>query len=372
MRITNGMMMKRYSRNLNVNLAAEDKTSQQIASGRRFQRGSEDPVRALRALQVRRGGDALEQFSSNIDVADAWLSQTETVITAIKSSATDAMNLIIQGRNDTLAPEDRQVIATSLRSIQDALLKDLNTQIAGKYILGGANTKEVPFTVDPHTGHLMFNGEDVFLADENHPLQSLNDKVYTDLTGEFKLDGDGNIVDKSTVFDMYTPGVNVIGIGPDNLYNLIGRIADSFESEYMPTNVDVPDGLGGTTIVPVNAGEDRMQDIDGPVVASNDPNSKFYNDPYAGPIGLFQRLQTAQTNTLVELVKVGEKSNFVSYLKERNDNNLYQTQTMQNNLEFMPPDEAILNFKMQDYVYKACLQMSSYIMQPSLMDYLKS
>ena len=395
MRITNGMMMKRYSRNLNVNLAAMDKTSQQIASGRKFQRGSEDPVSALRALQVRRSGDALEQFSSNIDVATTWLAQTETAVATIKSSADKAVDLIVQGRNDTLAPEDRAVIATSLRGVRDALLKDLNTQIAGKYILGGANTKgdvntkEAPFTVDEATGHLMFNGEDVFEATSLDDFKSLQDHVYVDLTGEFKLDSDkndSNIVDKSTVFDMYTPGLNIIGVGPNNLYNLISRIADAFDSEYRIVTKPVTDANGNAVydeagnqiMTTVNEGFDHMSDIDGPVNKVTDENDPFFGDQnfdaYADPPGfnpgLFERLQNAQTKAIIELVKVGEKSNFVSYLKDRNDANLYDTQVMQNKLEVLPPDEAIMNFKMQDYVYKACLQMGSYIMQPSLMSYL--
>lgn len=363
MRITNGMIMKRYNKNLNTNLFDMNKTSQQVASGRRFQKGSEDPVRALKALQVRRNVNALEQYSFNIETVDTWLSQTETAIMAVKTAADKAVDLIVEGRNDTLAPEDRAIIATALRSIQEALLKDLNTQVANKYLLGGVNTKEVPFTVDPDTGHLMFNGEDVFTAESLDDLKSVSDHVYVDLTGEFKLDGAGEIVDKSTVFDMYTPGVNVIGVGPNNLYNLIGRIADAFESEYKPEEITMPDGEKIT----INADENRMADLDGPV--ENDLPQ--YGGAYEGSIGLFQRLQDAQTKVLVEVVKVGEKANFVSYLKQRTDDNLYDAQVMQSKLEVIPPDEAILNYKMQDYVYKACLQMSSYIFQPSLMDYLR-
>ena len=359
MRVTNGMMIKRYSKNLNLNLGAMNRTSHQIASGRRFERGSEDPVRALKALQVRRSGDALEQFSSNIDTVDSWLRQTETAVMAIKSSADKAVDLVLQGRNDTLAPEDRKIIATNLRSIQEALLKDLNTQIANKYLLGGANTKQVPFTVN-EDGHLMFNEQDIFIIDNIEEWMDEQEHVYADLTGEFQYvpnDPDWNFIDKSTVFDMFTTGVSIIGAGPNNLYNLIGRIAESFESEYKFEEQEI----NGETII-VQVGVNRMQDIDGPI--TDDPD---YNDSR----GLFERLQERQVNAIIELVKVGEKANFTAYLKERTENNLYETQVMQNNLELIPPDEAILKYKMQDYVYKACLQMSTYIFQPSLMDYLK-
>lgn len=386
MRVTNGMIIKRYSKNLNSNLNLMNRTSQQIASGRRFERGSEDPVSALKSLQVRRSGNALEQYSKNIDTVESWLSQTETAVLAVKTSADKAMDLIIQGRNDTLAPEDRAIIAASLRSIQEALLKDLNTQIAGKYLLGGSNTKTVPFTVNDE-GHLIFNGVNVFEANdfEDTDIMEAMQPIYVDLTGEFKYTDDNldEFVDKSTVFDMYTAGISIIGVGPNNLYNLIGRIADSFESEYQyeklyhPNGDPVLDTITGEHIIGA-AGIDRMQDIDGPVIAATDPNDPFFKNrdfdsfnAYQGDVGLFKRLQDKQQNAIIELVKVGEKSNFINYLQERTGNSLYEAQLMQNKLELIPPDEAILKFKMQDYVYKACLQMSSYIFQPSLMDFLR-
>ena len=380
MRITNGMMMRKYGKNLNINLGRMNETSTQIESGRRFQRGSQDPVRALKSLQIRRNLSALEQYGSNIDVADSWLANTEAAVSAIKNHADKAVDLILQGRNDTLAPEDRMIIATALRHTQEALLKDLNSQSSYRYLLGGANTKEVPFTVDKTTGHLLFNGEDVFemgmpesggtfttYKKDEHDFESLQTKVYSDLTGEFKLKNSGEIVDLSTVFDMFTPGIAIIGVGPNNLYNLIGRIAFSFESEYKMESVTLTDGMDYL----VNAGKDRMKEIDGPITSDDEIGLDSPYSGYVGGDGLFKRLQDAQLNALISLVQVGEKSNFVNFLKNRNEDYIYQAEAIQNKLEVMPPDEAIMLFKMQDYVYKACLQMGTYIFQPSLMDYIK-
>ncbi|MCL2097028.1 MAG: flagellar hook-associated protein FlgL [Oscillospiraceae bacterium] len=415
MRITNGMMMRKYGKNLNVNLGRMNRTSQQIESGRRFQRASEDPVRGLKALQIRRNLSSLHQYSSNIDTVDSWLAQTEVAVSAIKSHADKAVDLVLQGRNDTLSSEDRLLIATSLRNVQEALLKDLNSQVAGKYLLGGANTKEVPFTVDPDTGQLMFSGVSVWeYGQDGDPgsgvgftpfnphdedavghFNSLEAKAYVDLTGEFQLD-DGEVVDKSTLFDMYTPGLAVVGVGPNNLYNLIGRIIHAFESEHRMEPETVENVFNTSTgeyedmVYMINKGTNLMRNIDGPVEELeylldiiDDPNSSpeavdkaqkeydLYSEAYTGGDGLFKRLQDAQLNALISLVNVGEKANFVSYLQERNEEYVYQAEVMQNKLEGIPADEAIMNFKMQDYIYKACLQMGSYIFQPSLMDYIK-
>jgi flagellar hook-associated protein 3 len=401
------MMARKYGRNLNINLGRMNQTSQQIESGRRFQRASEDPVRGLKALQVRRNLSALNQYSVNIDTVDSWLAQTEVVVSAIKAHADKAVDLVLQGRNDTLSTEDRTLIATALRNVQEALLKDLNSQVASRYLMGGANTKEVPFAVDPETGHLMFNGESVFdvgtpesgvgfTVVKEGDFESLEANVYVDLTGEFQLTEYGELVDRSTVFDMFTPGVNVIGVGPNNLYNLIGRIIHSFESEHSIQPQTIENVFNPVTgeyedvVHMINKGVNRMRDIDGPVDPLShlldvigDPDTPdhirdqaefdyaLYSEAYVGGDGLFKRLQDAQLNALISLVNVGERANFVSYLKERNEEYVYQAEVLQSKLEGIPADEAIMRFRMQDFVYKACLQMGSYVFQPSLMDYIK-
>ena len=442
MRITNNMMMNRYKRNLNMNLGQMNSTSNQIATGRRFMKGSEDPVRALKALQVRRRGDALEQFHFNIESAQAWIDGTEAAVMAIKQSADNAFDLVLQGRNDPLAAEDRQIIATALRSVQDQLLKDLNAQYSNKYLLGGANTKLMPFVVDQTTGHLWYNVDPDFIdADTGavlaeHGVEGWNvfelehisditeSPVYWDLTGTFQLDDvGGDIINNTALFDGRTTGLDIIGVGPNNLYNLIGRIALAFEMEDMrsidgPMDTTAflnetllgPDGemysmfddflfsrypdihgdvnpVYPLTIIVGEGGPDE-QSIISPEVPGHRPYHSttmemYREDDYAyirafengihgfpDGKGLAQRLQDIQVNAIIKLTEVGEKSNYLGFLKMRNENSTDQMYELQFKLEAMEPEEAILNFKMHDYVYKACLQMGAYIFQPSLMSFL--
>ena len=121
----------------------------------------------------------------------------------------------------------------------------------------------------------------------------------------------------------------------------------------------------------MNSGKIRMDEIYGPITEEADVDFDGAYVSGAEEHGLFKRLQDAQLNALLSLVNVGEKANFISYLKERNEEYIYQAEVMMNKLEVIPPDEAIMNFKMEDYVYKACLQMGTYIFQPTLMDYIK-
>ncbi|MCL2099532.1 MAG: hypothetical protein FWH24_03740 [Oscillospiraceae bacterium] len=444
MRITNNIMMNRYKRNLNINLNRMNDTSNQISTGRRFMKGSEDPVRALKALQVRRHGDALEQYHFNIESAEAWVKDTESAVMALKSSTDRAFDLILQGRNDPLSIEDRQIIATALKSIQDQILKDLNTQLSGKYLLGGANTKVMPFVVDKVTGHLWYNvdpeaidadtgevnaihGVDGWNVFEMEHIDELEEApIYWDLTGTFQMDElGGDIVNTTALFDIRTTGLDIIGVGPNNLYNLIGRIALAFEMEDMkaidgPVDVELfideiaigPDGeefwpfedflismypditqpnpdyphttyilSDGSIIIgtPDTPPSEYMERIIRPEVPGHRPYlattmNMFLDEDYLmafdGAKGLAERLQDIQVNAIIQVTKVGEKSNYLEFLQQRNENSMDQLYEMQYKLEALPPDEAILYFKMHDYVYKATLQMGAYIFQPSLMSFL--
>lgn len=373
MRITNNMMMRTYGGNLMSNLSDMDKTGQKIASGRNFQKASEDPLTALRALQVRKSIREMDQYMKNIDYAESWLSQTETGVSAVKTCIDEALLLLVQGRNDTLTGGevaykfdsegnlmyddegdpiyetygDRNIIATNIRGIQEQLLKNLNTQINGKYIFGGANTKQAPFAVysnpdnpdDEQNGHLIYNTQDIVDMEDISELE--NDKVWYDLGMGFRLDEDDDLVDPNSAFDMYTPGTDLIGVGEDNLYNLLGKIADAFESN----NMDLIDGILGAS------------DADA--------------DPENDGVGLFKKLEIAQQKVLIQLTNVGERSKFVEYLKNRTDSNLYEAETYQNKLEAIKYEEEIMNYKMQQMVYSACLQTGTYVLQQSLMDYLR-
>lgn len=392
MRITNNMMLRRYSSDLMRSLNQMDTIGIKIASGRKYQRASEDPMTALKALQVRRNITDMDQYMKNIDYAENWVNQTETGLNGIKQCVDDALLLIIQGRNDTLTGKennylydkegnvmyddngnplgnyrydkagnvmydedgnpmyevygDRAVIAANIRSIQEQLLKTLNTQAAGKYIFGGANTKSAPFAVHSESGHLLFNssdGEDGDVWDmDSEFLGDYYDKVFFDLGLGFRLDEEDN-VDPDSAFDAYVPGIKIVGVGADNLYNLLGKIADAFESDDM----DLIDGILGS------------DDLD------------YSNSSVEDGAGLFKKLEMAQQKALLEITNMGERSKFLEYLRDRTDANLYDANVLQNKLEAISYEEEIMNYQMQKMVYSACLQTGTYVLQQSLMDYLR-
>ena len=54
MRITTSMMSNKYIKNLNKSAYEMNKLSEKVETGRKFVKGSEDPVSAIKAYKLRR------------------------------------------------------------------------------------------------------------------------------------------------------------------------------------------------------------------------------------------------------------------------------------------------------------------------------
>ena len=82
MRITNKVMQNNALSNINRNKELQDDLNNQIATGKRIMKPSDDPVIAIRSLRLRGDVNQVNQYyQKNIPDAQAWLSITESAIT---------------------------------------------------------------------------------------------------------------------------------------------------------------------------------------------------------------------------------------------------------------------------------------------------
>ena len=88
MRVTNSMMISQLMKNLNRNLKRMETQQYQLATGKQIVRPSQDPVGITRSLQARTELSKIEQYSKNVDDAQAWLTQSETALSEMNSLIT--------------------------------------------------------------------------------------------------------------------------------------------------------------------------------------------------------------------------------------------------------------------------------------------
>ena len=161
MRITMGMVMNQYNKNLNNSLSLLNESDQRQITLRKFNEASEDPFSASKAYRLRREYLSNESYQGDLgDAADQMLLAHTTILDVNKTLTEASSGECLQAISDTTSDTGRGAIAKALRGLQQTLVSQLNTQFGDKYIFGGSNTSSVPFTVGSN-GKLLYRGIDV-------------------------------------------------------------------------------------------------------------------------------------------------------------------------------------------------------------------
>ncbi len=141
MRVTNQMISNNSLRNLQTSTKRLDSLTQQLTTGQKIQRASEDPVVAVRALKLRNTVGQLQQFKEkNIKDANSWMELTENSITSISNYLEYMNGYCTQGSTDSFNNDDRSAIAETIRSYKDMIFSEGNATYAGRYIFSGYKT----------------------------------------------------------------------------------------------------------------------------------------------------------------------------------------------------------------------------------------
>lgn len=141
MRITNKVMQNNALVNINNNKVMQDMLNTQLATGKKVNRPSEDPIVAIRALRLRSDVEQVTQYlKKNAPDADSWLKLTEGALKTTVSVMKDMIEQCEKGSSDQLKTEDRQVIIDSLNELYKEVYDTGEGDYAGRYIFTGYRT----------------------------------------------------------------------------------------------------------------------------------------------------------------------------------------------------------------------------------------
>lgn len=350
MRVTNKMLTSRYTRDLNKSLSNLNTQSQKVDTGRKFFKGSEDPIGAVKAYRLRREYLKNEDYLTNIQEADSIFTSAESNLMGINKNLNSVYLSYLKGINGDKGTEERQIISEELRKVQESMITTLNSTFNDKYLFSGASMEEPPFTVKPNASgrnELYYKGVNVSIADESaapgSPAKVSYDKLvelskenmYIDIGLSLQVDSSGK-VDPNSVFDLAIPGIKFLGFGktstgePNNIYDLITDIREELGKDGTPGNE-----YSYTKIMP-----------------------------------LIQNFEKQKSLNLKEITHMGAKANYLDFIKTRTDDNNINLSQKINDTEFIDPAEAIMDWKMMQYSYTASLQMGTKLIQPSFIDFM--
>jgi flagellin-like hook-associated protein FlgL len=89
---------------------------------------------------------ALEQFGRNRDALTTQYTATETALDNVENLLIRAQELAVQAANDTLNPQDRQIVEQEIAQLFAEAMQSGNTESNGSHIFAGRRTDKPPFT----------------------------------------------------------------------------------------------------------------------------------------------------------------------------------------------------------------------------------
>lgn len=145
MRVSNSQIFNTAIRYLNQNSSAYFDANEQVSSGKRINRPSDDPSGAGRVTRYRADLNRLGQYQDNITHGKTFLNQTESTLNLINDLRVSAKEIALQGANGSHTSSEMNNMAGSVATIKSQLVSLANTQVGDEYIFGGYDVSSPPY-----------------------------------------------------------------------------------------------------------------------------------------------------------------------------------------------------------------------------------
>jgi flagellar hook-associated protein 3 FlgL len=360
------MMMSNYQQELSDNLNRLNNDSNKVSSEKNFTRASQDPIGAMEALKTTRQLASVTQYQQSVTSTTSWMNSAESSVKTVDSILQSSSETLTAAKNGTNNAGDDSNYAASVDSYQQEMLETLNSTFNGQFIFGGNASGNPPFkagtaddlsgagadidttggfTSDQVEGKLLYNipNTSVYIpvsavnnvtdpTDPNYKYSINNPAMkYTmpvDVGLGMKTDSSGNVA-SGTAFDASTSALdflaqNISAGGSTNVYDTLGTVSTQLK-----------------------AGDNTQLDT---------------------PLSLTQSTQDSELKTNVV---IGEKSKMLGFLGTQLTSESTNLTTSLSGVEDADVTAAMTNFSMSQMVYQASLQISSDVLQNSLIDFLK-
>ncbi|MCI7758476.1 MAG: hypothetical protein MSH49_00435 [[Eubacterium] saphenum] len=218
MRVTNSVIMRGFNRDLNRVGSLKNDTMHRITSTRKFNRASEAPLSAAKALNVRKSLYFSAQYKENLKVADSFYTEAETSLLQVSEKLASVRETIIAAVNTTKSIDEYNIYAQQLERHAEELCAVFNTDTAGRAIFGGESDDGSPFTIEKDA-----NGNASTVLYHGVPLNAMNDPkafpysnvVVGDIGLGIDVDQQTQAIDEQSALRISFNGSEVSGCGAE-------------------------------------------------------------------------------------------------------------------------------------------------------------
>jgi flagellar hook-associated protein 3 FlgL len=125
-----------------------DEIQQQLSTGRRIDRVSQDPSGGTLALEHRNTIGFESQMRRNLSSGLAFINASEAALDGVTESLQRMRELTVQAANDTLSTQERQNISIEVDQLTMHVVQMANTNFAGAYVFSGQKTDQPAYQVN--------------------------------------------------------------------------------------------------------------------------------------------------------------------------------------------------------------------------------
>lgn len=140
------------NRALHQRYAEQAQLNEELATGLRVRRGSDDPTAFGIARRLDGAINRFDQFERSIDSAMAWAGSSQDTLDDIANLMTNAYEEGVRGASDSIGEDGRSMIADRIDGILQQVVSQLNTKGQDGYLFAGTNTTTKPFVLDNAVG----------------------------------------------------------------------------------------------------------------------------------------------------------------------------------------------------------------------------
>ncbi|HEX5343838.1 MAG TPA: flagellar hook-associated protein FlgL [Duganella sp.] len=205
MRIATSQFQATMNRGLQDNQSALASLTARMASGKKLNVPSDDPVTAVRLSRLAREEAIVGQYRDNIAAIKIRLSTNETYLTSMVNDITQSHDLLVWAADASNTGADLKSMTQTMTSLRDSLFYSANQKDQeGRYVFSGTLTDTPAIKYDPNAAvgaRYSFQGN----------TQQQKSVVGNGITQTVNVDVSGleNLLNQmdTTIFELSQPGI---------------------------------------------------------------------------------------------------------------------------------------------------------------------
>ncbi len=131
--------------NVQKSTANMSRLQEQISTGKRVNRASDDPAAARKILSLRSEDLSLDQYASNIQTATQALDYSASSLQSTSDILQRITELTMQGVSSSTDQGGRTIIANEINQLLETIMQSANSKRLGRYTFAGTKTTTEPF-----------------------------------------------------------------------------------------------------------------------------------------------------------------------------------------------------------------------------------